>query len=110
MWWERGRSGSYEKLRLLWWRFRRVGGDVYLLRFPPGGSAHWHYDRIENGRHYRLNIELRKPRVGGFETRERVFRLGRLAVFRPDRVLHRVSAVSDERLVLSFGLGVTDGH
>lgn len=61
--WQPGRTSpqSYFKLLLgrLWF------ADLYILKFPPGSSIDWHTDPVNPGlQHHRLNVFLRRPRVG----------------------------------------------
>lgn len=105
--WQKGRQGTgYEKLPLL--VSKRFGFDVYLLRYRPGAYIPWHLDPVPGKRHYRLNLVLKKAKLGGDcyyqNARGESKFAGRLHFFRPDVVPHRVSAVNGSvRYVLSIG-------
>jgi hypothetical protein len=80
--------------------------DAYILKFPQGSTVPAHIDPVETGRHYRLNIVLKKANGGGetcvydpcFHKSKRLF------FFRPDTVLHGLSKVWDGTLyILSIG-------
>lgn len=103
--WQRGRQGGgYDKLLLggtLW----PLPCDCYLLRFPTGASVPPHTDRVERGRHYRLNIILRPARKGGdFVCASPIHASRRIKLFRPDREEHSVTMIEEgTRWVLSIG-------
>jgi hypothetical protein len=107
--WQPGRQGgTYEKFTLFaglpWLRC-----DLYLIRYCVGDYVTEHMDPIERGRHWRLNVELKRAKVGGqFATADGThWRWWRFVFFRPDVEEHRVLPVlKGERLVLSFGWGV----
>ncbi|WP_205746121.1 2OG-Fe(II) oxygenase [Dyella terrae] len=79
--------------------------DCYLLRFPAGTTVPPHVDRVERGRHFRLNIILRPAKRGGEFVCERpIFISRRIKLFRPDRETHSVTRIEEgTRWVLSFG-------
>lgn len=103
--WQRGRQASgYDKmllLRLPW----PMPCDAYLLRFPEGSEIPPHTDPVATGRHYRLNIVVRKARSGGeFQCAHPIYASTRIKLFRPDACEHSVTRVqSGSRYVLSFG-------
>lgn len=103
--WERGRqSGGYEKLRLFEIP-QRIDG--WLIRYREGAGCDAHRDPVPGRRHYRLNIELRRPRRGGVFQGDVLVRLGRAVLFRPDENVHAVTRVVEgERLVLSLGVAI----
>ncbi|AUG88388.1 hypothetical protein PQC39_gp024 [Vibrio phage Vp_R1] len=96
-------SGGYKKLTLFYSKLLKA--DAYLLYYPEGSSIPPHIDNIESGKHYRLNIEIKRAEAGGiFYSEDTVFDIGRVVLFRPDINLHRVSRINKgSRLVLSFG-------
>jgi hypothetical protein len=103
--WQRGRQGSgYDKMLLLTAR-RPLRFDSYLIRYPEGSSIAPHTDPVAAGRHYRLNIVLRSPRIGGeFMCATPIFATRRIKLFRPDICEHSVTKVEGgSRYVLSFG-------
>lgn len=80
-----------------------LGGDVWLIDYPPGTSIPAHVDPLDvDGRHFRLNIILR---TGGSRYKGRaLWRLGeRIVFFRPDVMRHSVPVCSRRRFVLSVG-------
>lgn len=102
MTWEPGRQGSgYFKRKLFGWSW----GDCYLLKYPEGSRVPPHRDPVPTGRHFRLNIELRKARDGGeFYGGAPIVNHGRVVLFRPDMHVHAVSPVYEgTRWVLSLG-------
>lgn len=105
--WEKGRQqGEYSKLALLpTWLSRLINCDAYLLSFPDGCSVIKHRDPVAEGyRHYRMNIMLWKPRVGG-----RMYCLGpvkrfmRAEIFRPDLYYHGLQPITGRMYMLSLG-------
>lgn len=64
-----------------------------------------HVDRVARGRHYRLNIILRRARTGGeFACARTLYASSRIKLFRPDEETHSVTRiVSGNRWVLSIG-------
>ena len=103
--WEKGRQNTgYEKLLLLGSRWL-VLFDVYLLKFGEGVSIPSHVDKVEKGRHFRINIILKKAKSGGdFICETPIYESERIKFFRPDIVNHAVSKIEDgTRYVLSIG-------
>lgn len=107
MWlrWQKGRQASgYDKLllaRLKWpWAF-----DCYLLRFPEGSEVPAHKDEVQSGRHFRLNLILKKAAKGGeFLCDNCLIDRPRIKLFRPDLHEHAVSRIElGRRWVLSVG-------
>ncbi|MFP8967307.1 hypothetical protein ACKC9G_12060 [Pokkaliibacter sp. CJK22405] len=103
--WQRGRQqGGYDKLLLATLRWP-VPWDCYLLRFPEGSVIPPHQDKVVTGRHFRLNIVLRKAKRGGeFVCSQTLFSTSRIKLFRPDKVIHEVSRVEQgSRYLLGIG-------
>ncbi|MDK1285810.1 2OG-Fe(II) oxygenase [Pseudoalteromonas umbrosa] len=103
--WQVGRQKSgYHKMLLLGAHWP-VKFDVYLLKFPEGCEVPEHVDEVSSGRHFRLNIVLKKASKGGaFLCQSPLFESDRIKLFRPDRCVHSVSRVEKgERLLLSIG-------
>lgn len=103
--WKPGRQQSgYEKMLLLANPFL-VPFDCYILRYRPGSEITEHTDPVDDKKHYRLNIVLRKAKSGGqFACSETIFESERIKLFRPDRARHSVSRVdAGTRYVLSIG-------
>lgn len=103
--WQVGRQQSgYDKMLILgsdW----PIPFDCYLLRFKPGAEIAPHVDKVESGRHFRLNIVLKQAKQGGdFHCQSTIYRSTRIFLFRPDVAEHRVSKVTSGTLyVLSIG-------
>ncbi|MFN2288739.1 MAG: 2OG-Fe(II) oxygenase [Chromatocurvus sp.] len=79
--------------------------SIYLVRYSPGHSIASHVDMVSEGRLYKLNWVLKKPRSGGeFSCDSTIFNLsGRLILFRPDLYPHQVSRIeAGNRWLLSF--------
>lgn len=92
------------KTRIL---FRSRRFNVYLVRYSQGHSTMPHLDMIAEGRLYKFNWVLVKPREGGeFNCERTVFNLfGRFILFRPDLYQHQVSRIErGQRWLLSFAL------
>lgn len=103
--WEGGRQDSgYEKLLLLGARWP-IRFDLYLLRFREGAYIPLHVDKVKSGRHFRLNIVLRKAKLGGeFLCSSPIFESSRVKYFRSDISEHSVSKIeAGTRYVLSLG-------
>ncbi len=98
---EKGRQLSgYDKM-LLW----PIKFDVYILRFPEGSEVPAHTDNVAAGKHFRLNIVLKKARTGGeFICAQPIYESARIKLFRPDVCEHQVTKViSGNRYLLSIG-------
>ncbi len=81
--------------------------SVYLVHYSSGHRIAPHVDMVSEGRLYKLNCVLVKPRRGGeFSCEKTLFNLlGRLVLFRPDLHQHQVSRIeSGNRWLLSFAL------
>lgn len=108
--WVQGRQGTgYEKLKL----FQFLFFDCYLLRYKVGDSIPWHTDPIPNRKHLRLNIELKKAKVGGTlflanaKNHSDVTKASRFTLFRSDIQPHMVTKILEgNRWVLTFGVAL----
>lgn len=103
--WQRGRQKTgYEKMLLAGLRWP-VMFDLYLLRFPEGCEVPPHTDKVANGKHYRLNIVLKKAESGGeFLCATPIYCSKRIKLFRPDACKHEVTKVlKGNRYLLSVG-------
>lgn len=81
--------------------------SIYLVRYSPGHRIVPHVDMVSEGRLYKLNCVLVKPRAGGkFSCERTIFNLfGRMILFRPDLYRHQVSKIErGSRWLLSFAL------
>lgn len=103
--WVPGRQGSgYFKFLLFAFAFPLFGVDAYILKYPRSSYIKAHLDPVR-GKHYRLNIVLKKAEVGGLFYKNGAFHSGRINFFRPDRETHGVSQVGlGTRYVLSIGV------
>lgn len=103
--WQTGRQKSgYHKLLLL--RCSRIlKFDVYLLRYPTGSVVPKHTDKVQSGRHYRMNVIVKRAKLGGdFHCDDAIIHLRRFILFRPDLCEHHVSRIQDgSRYVISVG-------
>ncbi|WP_431635496.1 hypothetical protein ACQVBX_16595 [Dyella sp. KULCS107] len=103
--WQKGRQGSgYDKMLLLTGRWP-LPFDSYLIRYPEGSEIPPHTDPVTEGRHYRLNLVLKSPKLGGdFVCASPIFASRRIKLFRPDACEHSVTKVAGgSRYVLSLG-------
>ena len=103
--WQAGRqqSGYYKMpLLILSWPIKF---DLYLLKFPEGCKIISHKDEVKSGKHYRLNIILKRAKEGGnFICDDTIFETGRIKLFRPDIRVHEVTEViKGTRYLLSLG-------
>lgn len=103
--WEEGRQRTgYDKLFIAGSNWP-IPFDCYLLRFKAGAEIPPHTDQVKTGKHYRLNIVIKKAKAGGeFLCQTAIFQNSRIKFFRPDLAEHSVSKVtSGTRYVLSVG-------
>ncbi|SEA41965.1 hypothetical protein [Microbulbifer marinus] len=103
--WQKGRQKTgYEKM-LLAAAHWPIKFDCYLLRFPQGCEVPPHMDSVTSGKHYRLNIVLRKAKKGGqFVCAAPIYQSSRVKFFRPDICEHSVTKVEQgNRYLLSIG-------
>lgn len=103
--WQKGRQHSgYEKMLLATAKWP-IMFDIYLLKFPEGSEVAPHTDKVQSGRHYRLNLVLKKAKLGGeFTCDAPIFTSSRLNIFRPDVSEHAVTKVLlGNRYLLSIG-------
>jgi hypothetical protein len=103
--WEAGRQNTgYDKLLLAANPFL-IQFDCYLLRFPEGTQIPPHRDPVKSGRHYRLNLIVKRSRAGGeFVCTDPIFETRRVKFFRSDLCTHSVTrVVGGSRYVLSIG-------
>lgn len=79
--------------------------DVFLLRFPIDSEIPPHRDQVQSGRHFHLNIILKKAEVGGeFLCEQNIINLARIKFFYSYLSIHSVTKViSNPRYVLSIG-------
>lgn len=103
--WQKGRQQSgYDKMLLI---YNKLGieFDAYFLRFPKGSEILPHRDSVQSGRHFRLNIILKKSKFGGeFICERHILNTNRIKLFRSDLYTHSVTKVSGSaRYVLSIG-------
>lgn len=99
------RAGAGEVRNRVLFRSRSL--SVYLVHYPAGHSILPHVDMMSEGRLYKLNCVLVKPKSGGEFICERTILdlLGRIVLFRPDLHRHRVTRIErGSRWLLSFAL------
>jgi len=87
--------------------FRSRYLNIYSVRYPEGHRVIPHVDMIAEGRLYKLNYVLAKPKRGGvFICDKNIFNLfGRVYLFRPDLHQHQVSRIEKgRRWLLSIAL------
>lgn len=107
--WVKGRQGSgYDKMPLcqgMW----PLPFDMYLIRYPEGSEIAPHTDPVYVGRHYRLNVIVKKSQSGGeFICKTPIFETARIKLFRPDDCEHSVTKVTKgSRYVFSIGWVLT---
>lgn len=103
--WVEGRQGTGYAKMLLGTGTWPLPFDLYLLRFREGHEIPPHVDQVDHGDHYRANLILKAPKVGGeFRCDAPIHDGARLKVFRPDTVEHAVTRIEKgSRYVLSVG-------
>ncbi len=102
--WQKGRQESgYEKMTLL--RSKLFKFDVYILKYPVNSTIKAHTDPVDEiYEHHRLNIVLKKAKIGGVFSCNDIAKTGRIHYFRPDIMKHEVSKIQlGTRYVLSIG-------
>lgn len=103
--WEQGRQGTgYDKMLLLTSSWP-IAFDSYFIRYPEGSEIPPHVDKVEKGKHYRLNIVIKSCKIGGeFICKDPIFETKRIKLFRPDVSEHSVSkVVKGNRYIFSIG-------
>ena len=102
--WQQGRlNANYQKLVICNFGFF----DINLIKILTGTQIPWHTDPIIGKRHYRLNIDLVKPKVGGHFIGKSLWKLPRITLIRPDIHLHKVTEVfKGHSLILSIGVAI----
>ena len=102
--WEPGRlNAKYQKLVICNFGFF----DINLIKIPEGTRIPYHLDYIPRKKHYRLNIELVKPEVGGHYQGRYLWKIPRINLIRPDIHLHGVSEIfKGHALILSIGVAI----
>lgn len=103
--WQQGRLGSgYSKMLLIEskWLFKF---DVYLIKFPKYSYISPHTDPVEKGRHFRLNLLLKKAKEGGeFICSDFLYSSNRIKLFRPDiREHYLTKIIKGKRYIISIG-------
>lgn len=94
--WITGRQGGkYKKLPLICCRWF----DSYLLKFDKGFKLPMHTDKVEDKKHYRLNILLYGEDV---YIGEHIFRWWRIVLFRAEQP-HGTEYLTRNRMLLSIG-------
>lgn len=102
--WEPGRlNASYRKLVICNFGFF----DVNIIKIPTGTNIPWHTDPIKNKNHYRLNIDIVKPKVGGHFLGKYLWKIPRITLIRPDIHPHSVSEIfKGHAVILSIGVAI----
>lgn len=102
--WQQGRlNANYQKLTICNFSFF----DINLIKIPTHTQIPWHTDPIDNKRHYRLNIDLVKPKGGGHFIGRYLWKCPRITVIRPDIHPHGVSEIfRGHALILSIGVAI----
>jgi 2OG-Fe(II) oxygenase superfamily len=107
--WQIGRQLSgYDKMLLWQIPLPLVWIDGYLLRFRKGSKILPHTDKVNNYKHYRLNIVLKSAEQGGeFVCNDSYINTKRFKFFRSDIMEHQVLEVTQgSRYVLSLGFAI----
>lgn len=111
--WKKGRSDATKNLRKLtiW---DKKWFDLYILSFQKGQNIDWHFDRVENKNHHRVNITLwglwkfwykKETEFFGHKKTYKTFSWHypfKITKFRPDLTHHKAEIVKNS-IVLSLG-------
>jgi len=87
--------------------FQSTRLSIYFVRYSAGHRIVPHVDMVSEGKLYKFNCVLVKPKAGGkFSCEKYIFNLfGRFILFRPDLYRHEVSTIKrGNRWLLSFAL------
>ena len=86
--WVPGRQGAeYQKKLLIRFGIPGIFGlDTYLLKFEPNCNLPEHVDKVDKGRHFRLNFIYKGK--GDFKCEKTIIRTKRFVLFRPDKYRH----------------------
>lgn len=102
--WQPGRQNSgYDLLTIV--NDPHIPFDFHIIRYKVGARIPPHIDPVKDGRHFRLNIVLKKAKYGGtFVCLAGRNWWKRVHFFRPDIMYHSVTPVlQGTRYVLSIG-------
>lgn len=103
--WQKGRQMSgYDKMLIIHGMWP-LPFDCYILRFPVGAEIKSHVDQVKSGKHFRLNIVIKRAMNGGeFVCTHPIYTSKRIKYFRPDVCEHSVTRIEQgTRYVLSVG-------
>lgn len=92
--WKNGRQdGGYKIIRLFQSKWLKM--DSYFIYYQEGSEIQKHVDQVPEGKHYRINIELVKAKLGGrFQLEGKPkFKLWRAVCFCPSEQVHSVSQI-----------------
>ncbi len=58
--WQKGRQQNTEYWKFPLWYFRvgKWGFDAYILKYDAYTKLPYHIDKVNNGKHWRLNIKI----------------------------------------------------
>ena len=106
--WNIGRQNTgYKKLTIFNKKinlFNFYGFDTYIIKYIDGNYIPKHIDEVKFGKHYRINIILKKCEGGEFICKNyKSYLNGRIIFFRPDLEEHEVTVCKGTRLILSIG-------
>ncbi len=108
--WIQGRQKSgYEKFILFIRDKKFLPCDCYFLRYTKGSLVPEHTDPVPGYRHYRFNLILWKPELGGeLKCEHPIFVWWRINFFRSDKA-HSVTKIKKGcRYLFSVGFGLKD--
>ena len=104
--WQKGRQlgCDYYKFTLLLFKIWKFAGDGYILKYSPNVTLPWHDDKIENAKHWRLNIQLfgSSKFIMKKDGKELIVNK-RIIFFRPDLYPHFLEVYDKGCIKLSFG-------
>lgn len=103
--WQKGRQETgYDKMLIIH-SFFPIPFDIYFIHYHVGSFIPPHVDKVDFGRHYRVNIILKKSIIGGdFICKDPIYSSSRIKFFRPDKSEHSVTELKQgNRYLLSIG-------
>lgn len=103
--WREGRQKTDYNVMLLAEVTWPLPMDCYIIKYPDGAGVPPHRDKVENGRHFRINFIVTNPNTGGeFICDKVIFQTKRIKFFRPDLYYHEVNpCYGKTRYVFSIG-------
>lgn len=103
--WEKGRQNTceYWKMEIFSFKIWKFGFDCYILKYNPNTYLPRHKDKVENAKHWRLNIPLKGKSIFYHFNGKKVLYTKNLILFRPDIEAHWMAISETGCTRISFG-------